>query len=94
MKTKELTQNQTFEEVMAEARNARAEAEDYLRINGIEYKLSEWVSPAEYVKKFNLANLQIVNNWIARGIIPENCIVSVPGIKQKLIKAVPYKEEK
>lgn len=77
---------------MQQARAARAEAENYLLINGTEYKLSEWISPTEYAKKFKLGSIAVVNNWIARGIIPESCVISIPGMKQRLVKAIPYKE--
>ena len=48
-------------------------------------------SGADYIKKFDLKSTMVVNNWIKRGVVPAENIISVGRLNGlKLIKAVPY----
>ena len=62
-----------------------------LEVNGLKYSLDEWVTLNDYIKKFNLKSTMVVNNWIKRGVVPAENIISVGRLNNlKLIKAVPY----
>jgi hypothetical protein len=62
-----------------------------LEVNGRKYPLDEWVTLNDYIKKFDLKSTMVVNNWIKRGIVPAENIISVGRLNGlKLIKAVPY----
>ncbi len=79
--------------LLAESKAIRNEAEQYLKLNGIEYKLSEWVTPKKYAKLFGLESTMVVTNWISRGVIPPQNVITIPELNDlKLIKAVPYRE--
>ena len=62
-----------------------------LEVNGRKYPLDEWVTLNDYIKKFDLKSTMVVNNWIKRGVVPAENIISVGRLNGlKLIKAVPY----
>lgn len=63
-------------------------------VEGKEYPLTEWVTISEYVKLFNLKTTSVVNNWIARGIVPNENILKITQLNNiQLIKAIPYLEK-
>lgn len=83
----------TFEELMASSEELIARAETFLQQNGTKFPLTDWLTPAEYAKKFGLKSTNVVSNWIRRGIIPAENILHVPELNDiRLIKAVPYHE--
>jgi hypothetical protein len=62
-----------------------------LEVNGRKYSLDEWVTLNDYIKKFDLKSTMVVNNWIKRGVVPAENVISVGRLNNlKLIKAVPY----
>jgi hypothetical protein len=62
-----------------------------LEVNGRKYPLDEWVTLNDYIKKFDLKSTMVVNNWIKRGVVPAENIISVGRLNGlKLIKAVTY----
>ena len=62
-----------------------------LEVNGRKYPLDEWVTLNDYIKKFDLKSTMVVNNWIKRGVIPAENVISVGRLNNlKLIKAVSY----
>ena len=87
------TKEKTHQEFMQELRQNREEIEDFLKINGIEYKLDEWLTIARYAERFNISSTSIISNWIRRGVIPPENIREVEELNGlRLIKAVPYRE--
>jgi hypothetical protein len=87
-----LLEKQTVAEVLADARQLRQEAEVFLQAQGIKYQLDDWLTIKRYCEKFNIKDIQIVTNWINRGVIPsENIKVFDELNGLKLIKAVPYR---
>jgi hypothetical protein len=47
----------------------------------------------EYASRFGLENTMIITNWIARGVVPADHVITVPHLNDtKLIKAVQYKK--
>ncbi|AKD57522.1 hypothetical protein [Spirosoma radiotolerans] len=85
------TKKQTFEELMADTDALIVKAVKFMDINGIRYDLGEWVTIAEYTKRFGVKSTNVVTNWIRRGIVPAENVISVPELNDiRLIKAVPY----
>jgi len=84
VKNPELTQ------LLADSKKA---LDDYLYVNGKKYPTQDWVTIAEYCKRFNIPNTQTVSNWIKRGIVPESNTVIIEEYNNiRLIKAVPYND--
>ncbi|KQS27757.1 hypothetical protein [Dyadobacter sp. Leaf189] len=82
-----------LDSLLSETRNAISEAQDYLSKNGVRYELHDWVTIAEYCKRFNIPNTQTVSNWIKRGIVPKEDTVVIEEYNNiRLIKAIPYNE--
>jgi hypothetical protein len=82
-------------ELLSAAKKTLTEAQNYLSKDGKIYELNDWVTVAEYCKRFHIANTQTVSNWIKRGVIPtENTIVIEEYNNIRLIKAVPYQDKK
>ncbi|MEZ0485432.1 hypothetical protein [Fibrella aquatica] len=67
-----------------------AEFRDVLRLNGVDYPLTEWLTPTRYIKKFNIPSVATITNWVARGIIPADHVKDIEQLGIRLIKAVPY----
>ncbi|WP_031530134.1 hypothetical protein [Dyadobacter crusticola] len=82
-----------IDSLLSESRKAIDEAQDYLSKNGVRYQLQDWITIAEYCKRFNIPNTQTVSNWIKRGIVPEEDTVVIEEYNNiRLIKAIPYHE--
>lgn len=91
-------------EAIEESKAIRKQAEELLSkivskkvsivIEGNEYSLEEWVTISEYAKIFNLKSTSVVNNWIVRGLVPEENILKIQKLNNlQLIKAIPYLEK-
>jgi hypothetical protein len=64
---------------------------DYITYKGQQYPMNEWVTITEYCNRFGIANTQTVTNWIQRGIVPKENVVTIEEYNNiRLIKAVPY----
>lgn len=84
-----------LEELLQAARETLEKAQNYLSKDGKIYELHDWVTVAEYCRRFNIPNTQTVSNWIKRGIIPAEDMVIIEELNNtRLIKAIPYQEEK
>ena len=87
------TKKQTFEELMSNTDALIIQAVKFMEINGIRYDLGEWVTIAEYTKRFGIKSTNVVTNWIRRGVVPTENVITVPELNDiRLIKAVPYTE--
>jgi hypothetical protein len=63
-------------------------------LNGFEYILTEWLTPKECVKQYNLASISVISNWIKRRIIPKEDIVESKSLNGlKLIRNKVYKQK-
>lgn len=88
---KGVSEEPEFKKIMQSADDAIATADNFLRKNGVEIQLSEWVTPKRYSELFGVS-LQVVNNWIVRGVIPVENIQIIEDFNDlRLIKAVKYK---
>lgn len=97
MQTKTITEPgaDQLEELLQAARETLEKAQNYLSKDGKIYELHDWVTVAEYCRRFNIPNTQTVSNWIKRGIIPAEDTVIIEELNNtRLIKAIPYQEEK
>lgn len=64
---------------------------DYIEYHDIKYPLAEWLTIAEYCKKFDIPRTQLVTTWIMRGVIPKQNVVTIPELNNlRLIRAVKY----
>ena len=71
---------------------ALARAEQYLMHNGKQFPLADWLTPKEYARRFNVRSTQVITNWISRGVIPKENIVTIHELNNlTLVKAVPYR---
>lgn len=70
------------------------ETSSVLRLHGVEYPLTDWLTPANYARKFELKNPMVVTNWIARGIIPAENVKEIPELGIRLVKAIEYSPRK
>ena len=78
---------------LVESRAARKEAVDLLFLNGEIINFDEWVTVKEYAKRYNLKSLNIVTNWIRRGVIPAENIRVIHELNDlRLVKAIQYRE--
>lgn len=77
-------------ESTAQSKAARQDVITTLQIHGVSYPLSDWLTPKNYAKKFDLKSGEVVLNWINRGIIPEDHIKEIPELGLRLVKAVEY----
>ena len=82
----------TVAELLQDARNLRAEVENHLKLNGIEYQLHDWLTIKKYCERFGIEDTQIVTNWIRRGIIPPENVREIEELNGiRLIKAIAYR---
>jgi len=53
--------------------------------------MSEWLTIKRYAERHDLST-QVVTNWIARGIIPAECVKDVPELNDlRLVKNQTYR---
>lgn len=72
--------------------HALEQAEKFLSQNGKYYPLSDWLTPKEYAKRFDIPSTQVITNWIRRGVIPKENVVTIQELNNlTLVKAMPYK---
>lgn len=74
----------------AQSKAAQDDIISVLQVNGVSYPLTDWLTPANYARQFNIENVATVTNWIKRGIIPAENIKEIPELGLRLVKAVQY----
>lgn len=61
------------------------------RESGVQVDLTQWLTIKRYAQRYGLTT-QVVTNWIARGIIPVECTMSLPELNDlRLVKNQPYR---
>jgi hypothetical protein len=61
------------------------------RESGLTVDLAEWLTVKRYAERYGLTT-QVVTNWIARGIIPADCTLTLPELNDiRLVKNQPYR---
>lgn len=87
-----LVKNKKVVDAITESQNFRKEVLRQLNLDGLEYNLKEWVTIKKYCELFQIKDIQIVQNWLSRGVIPSENIKIIEELNDlKLIKAVKYK---
>lgn len=67
------------------------EIDDLLRVEGKTYKLDEWLTIADYAKKYGI-DRHLVDRWIDRKIIPADDIIILTKINNtRMVKDRVYK---
>ncbi|QJD81203.1 hypothetical protein HH216_01350 [Spirosoma rhododendri] len=73
---------------------ARRESDESLRIlteAGITLDTSQWLTIKRYAERYGIT-MQVVTNWISRGIIPADCTMTVPELNDlRLVKNQAYR---
>ncbi len=64
-------------EIADEGERERRQTDDLLRLNGITYDLGEWLTIANYAKKYSV-DTHIVTNWIRWQAIPADSLIEIP----------------
>ena len=59
--------------------------------NGIDYDLGEWLSIANYARKYGVST-HVVHNWLRRGVIPADCSIELAVFNNiRMVKDRPYR---
>ncbi|GAB3550468.1 hypothetical protein [Spirosoma fluminis] len=79
------------DQVLDEFRKESDRAIQLSREAGQTVDLSEWLTIKRYAQRYNVS-MNVVSNWIARGIIPADCVLDLPELNDlRLVKNQPYK---
>lgn len=63
----------------------------FLRAHGHELDLGDWLTIANYAKKYGVDS-HVVTNWIRRGVIPADCVVELPVFNNiRMVRDQAYK---
>ena len=77
--------------LVAESRELRNEAITYLRTQGKEYPLTEWITIRNYALKYGVST-QLISQWIARKIIPAENVLELAELNGiRLVRDIPYR---
>jgi hypothetical protein len=66
-------------ELADEGEQELQETAAFLQQNGVRYSLDEWLTVANYARKYAV-DTQLVSNWISRKAIPANCVVELNAL--------------
>ena len=84
------------DEELKQAEAAFAASLAYLQTRGVELPeslldMSDWLTIKRYAEKYGVTT-QVVTNWIARDVIPADCVKDVPELNDlRLVKDQPYR---
>jgi len=66
--------------------------EDYILIGRRKYYFSEWLTLSAYAKQYGIRNISALNNWLYRGVIPEDDHIVIEELNGlSLIRNKEYK---
>ena len=76
---------------LEEIKRGQQQTLNFLKSHGHELDLGEWLSVRDYAKKYG-TSIQVVVNWINRGIIPADCVEDLPMFNNiRLVRDKVYK---
>ncbi|GAA4415308.1 hypothetical protein GCM10023187_45720 [Nibrella viscosa] len=76
---------------LQKAQQELAESIKVLTAHGFVVDTTEWLTLKRYAKKYGVS-IQVVTNWIGRGIIPKDCTMVLHEFNDiRLVKDRPYK---
>jgi hypothetical protein len=96
MVTSEKVTDQQSEQELRQAEAELAATLTFLRAKGIKLPdslldMSDWLTIKRYAEKYSIST-QVVTNWIARGVVPADCVKDVPELNDlRLVKDQPYR---
>ena len=96
MLSEEKVVEQQQEEELRQAEAELAATIAYVQSRGVKLPdtlldMSEWLTIKRYAERHGLTT-QVVTNWIARSIIPADCVRTVPELNDlRLVKDQPYR---
>ena len=80
-----------FDRELAEAQNESTQSLKLLQENGFVVDTTEWLTIKRYAERYSLTT-QVVTNWMARGVIPADCTMTLPELNDlRLVKNQPYR---
>jgi hypothetical protein len=87
-----LTQQQTdYDTDLVQFKQESDAAIQLARESGMTIDLAEWLTVKRYAERYNLTT-QVVTNWLARGIIPADCTMTLPELNDlRLVRNRPYR---
>lgn len=91
-----VTEHIEQDEALRRAEMQLADTIAFLRNKGVELPgslldMSDWLTIKHYAEKYSVTT-QVVTNWIARGVIPADCVKDVPELNDlRLVKDQPYR---
>lgn len=78
-------------EELARFRRASNESIQLAREFGVVVDMAKWLTVKRYAEKYSVST-QVVTNWIARDIIPADCVMDLPELNNiRLVKDQPYR---
>ena len=84
-------QKTDFNSDLANFRQESDAAIQLTRESGVQVDLTHWLTIKRYAQRYGLTT-QVVTNWIARGIIPADCTMTLPELNDlRLVKNQPYR---
>ena len=80
-----------FDRELTEAQNESTQSLKLLLENGFVVDTTEWLTIKRYAERYSLTT-QVVTNWMARGVIPADCTLTLPELNDlRLVKNQPYR---
>lgn len=76
---------------LTEAERESARSLKVLQENGFVVDTAEWLTVKRYAERHGLTT-QVVTNWMARGVIPADCTLTLPELNGlRLVRNRPYR---
>ncbi len=80
-----------FDRELANAQHESTQSLKLLQKNGFIVDTTEWLTIKRYAERYSLTT-QVVTNWMARGVIPADCTMTLPELNDlRLVKNQPYR---
>lgn len=80
-----------FNTNLAQFRQESDAAIQLARESGMTVDLAEWITVKRYAERYGLTT-QVMTNWLARGIIPADCAMTLPELNDlRLVRNQPYR---
>jgi hypothetical protein len=80
-----------FDKELTNAQNESNQSLKLLQENGFVVDTTEWLTIKRYAERYGLTT-QVVTNWMARGVIPADCTMTLPELNDlRLVKNQPYR---
>lgn len=85
------TANLSLQEQKADTQRQSEASLKILTKHGFVLDTTEWLTIKRYAEKHGIST-QNVSNWIARGVIPADCVQDLPELNNlRLVKDQPYR---